>query len=312
MSKPYAALYPFLGILYLSKHIRQLGPQFLRSLLFSFLTTLAILLPLSALTFKYQRRLILFVLRFFLASFSFFFPSSKTLSFLGLNLPTWSALILTVGETSILVALVMGEVFKKEKSKGLFKAVIAHNNVLMGPLATVTHHTNHHHHHSSKRLTHRNKDVAAEDSILVAATDAMISHKEMKHRKRDLVKSASTQVGQRILLWFMTLPLNFLPVAGPVTFCYINGKARVPDVHRRYFDMKGMTVDERKVWIKRREPEYIAFAFVSQGLELVPVLGILFGFTNTIGAALWAVDLEQQQDALRNKKLLSDAYASEP
>ncbi|KAF8931950.1 hypothetical protein BGZ58_007315, partial [Dissophora ornata] len=283
MSKPYAALYPFLGILYLSKHIRQLGPQFLRSLLFSFLTTLAILLPLSALTFKYQRRLILFVLRFFLASFSFFFPSSKTLSFLGLNLPTWSALILTVGETSILVALVMGEVFKKEKSKGLFKAVIAHNNVLMGPLATVTHHTNHHHHHSSKRLTHRNKDVAAEDSILVAATDAMISHKEMKHRKRDLVKSASTQVGQRILLWFMTLPLNFLPVAGPVTFCYINGKARVPDVHRRYFDMKGMTVDERKVWIKRREPEYIAFAFVSQGLELVPVLGILFGFTNTIG-----------------------------
>ena len=30
-------------------------------------------------------------------------------------------------------------------------------------------------------------------------------------------------------------------------------------------------------------------------LELVPILGIFFSFTNTVGAALWAADLEQKQ-----------------
>jgi predicted PurR-regulated permease PerM len=28
-------------------------------------------------------------------------------------------------------------------------------------------------------------------------------------------------------------------------------------------------------------------------LELIPVLGIFFAFTNTVGAALWASDMEQ-------------------
>ncbi|KAG0293278.1 hypothetical protein BGZ98_002247 [Dissophora globulifera] len=217
-----------------------------------------------------------------------------------------------MGETSLLVALIMGEVFKKERSKGLFKAVIAHNNVLMGPLATVTHHHQRQSGHKTRKVKDSKDDTlkAADDTIAVAPTDAMISDRELRHRKRDMVKSASAQVGQRILLWSMTMPLNFLPVAGPVTFCYINGKARIPDVHRRYFDMKDMTAEERKEWIKRREAQYLAFAFVCQGLELVPVLGILFGFTNTIGAALWAVEMERDQDALRNKKLLEDANDS--
>ena len=29
-------------------------------------------------------------------------------------------------------------------------------------------------------------------------------------------------------------------------------------------------------------------------LEMVPVAGILFAFTNTCGAALWAADMEQK------------------
>ena len=30
-------------------------------------------------------------------------------------------------------------------------------------------------------------------------------------------------------------------------------------------------------------------------LEMVPVAGILFAFTNTVGAALWAADVEKRQ-----------------
>ncbi|KAF9403088.1 hypothetical protein BGX21_007099 [Mortierella sp. AD011] len=270
---------------------------------------MAIVLPISAFTFKYQRRLIYYLLRIFLFSFSFFNQSTNVDSFMGHSMSTWSSIILTVGETSVLVALVMGEVFKKERSKGLFKSVIKGSSVTFGPLATIDHH-----HHQLKRSKKYKKssDVDelddSEDSINVATKE---SSKETKRRKRDRVRSASLRAGQRVLLWFMTLPLNFFPLAGQVAFCYINGKARVPDIHRRYFDVKGMTDKERKDWIKKREHHYIGFGFACQALELVPVLGIFFSFTNTIAAALWAIDLEQEQDALRNKKLLEDAYASE-
>ncbi|KAG0224485.1 hypothetical protein B0O80DRAFT_433328 [Mortierella sp. GBAus27b] len=308
----HAGLYPILGVFYLAQHISHFGPQFVRSLVVSFLATLAILLPLSALTFKFQRRLVLFFLRFLLTTFPFFFPTSKTISFLGMNFTTWSTLILTLGETSLLIALVMGEVLKKERSKGLFKAVITHQNVTMGPLTTVTHH------HlqqklslsvnggSKKALGEDEHSDGDEDEIKLAPTSAMISPKESKRRKRDVVKSASAQLGKRVMLWFATLPLTFFPVLGPVVFCYINCKTRIPDVHRRYFDMKDMTVEEREKWIHSRQDEYTAFAFVSQALELVPIFSILFGFTNTIGAALWAADLERDQDTLRNKKILED------
>ncbi|KAG0312162.1 hypothetical protein BGZ97_011426 [Linnemannia gamsii] len=209
-------------------------------------------------------------------------------------------MILTMGETTLLVTLVMGEVFKREKSKGLFKSVMSYNNVLLGPLATVQHHE-------------QNNDKAkssddSDDTIQVSST---IGKPVIKKRRRDVVKDASLQFGQRIALWLVTLPLNFVPVIGSVVFCYINAKAIVPDIHRRYFDMKRMTDDERKDWIKKRQADYTGFAFVSQALELVPFLGVLFGFTNTIGAALWAVDLERPQDALRNRKLLEDAYGSQ-
>ncbi|KAK3836130.1 MAG: hypothetical protein J3R72DRAFT_450935 [Linnemannia gamsii] len=300
MPQQSGALYPLLGIIYLFQHFRKLAPQFLKSLVYSFCVTILVLLPLSALTFKFQRRIIHTFLRFLFASLSFLFPSSQSFTFLGFSLPTWSAMILTMGETTLLVTLVMGEVFKREKSKGLFKSVMTYNNVLFGPLATVQHH-----HDKDKDSDNNNSGSGSDDTIKVSST---AGKPIVKKRRRDVVKDASLQFGQRIALWLVTLPLNFVPVVGSVVFCYINGKAIVPDIHRRYFDMKRMTEEERKVWIQKRQADYTAFAFVSQALELVPFLGILFGFTNTIGAALWAVDLERPQDALRNRKLLDDAY----
>ena len=35
-------------------------------------------------------------------------------------------------------------------------------------------------------------------------------------------------------------------------------------------------------------------------LELVPIAGIFFAFTNTVGAALWAADMEQKQTTAPN------------
>lgn len=35
-------------------------------------------------------------------------------------------------------------------------------------------------------------------------------------------------------------------------------------------------------------------------LELIPFVGIVFAFTNTVGAALWASDMEQQRATAPN------------
>jgi hypothetical protein len=35
-------------------------------------------------------------------------------------------------------------------------------------------------------------------------------------------------------------------------------------------------------------------------LELVPIAGIFFAFTNTVGAALWAADMEQKETTAPN------------
>ncbi|KAF9140105.1 hypothetical protein BG015_001791 [Linnemannia schmuckeri] len=288
MPQQSGAQYPLLGIVYLFQHFRKLAPQFIKSLVYSFCITLLVLLPLSAFTFKFQRRMIHAFLRFLFASFSFL-PSSQSMTFLGFNLPAWSAMALTMGETTLLVTLVMGEVFKREKSKGLFQSVMSYNNIPLGPLATVQHHE-----HNAKNSDH------SDDAIQISSA---AGKPVVNKRRRDVVKDASLHFGQRVALWLITLPLNFIPVVGSLIFCYINGKAIVPDIHSRYFDMKRMTEDERKDWIRERQADYTAFAFVSQALELIPVLGILFGFTNAIGAALWAVDLERPQDALRKKKL---------
>jgi len=187
----------------------------------------------------------------------------------------------------------MGEAFKREKSK-LFQSVMSYSNIPLGPLATVQHHE-----HNAM------SSADSDDTIQVSST---AGKPVVAKSRRDVVKDASLHFGQRIALWLVTLPLNFIPVVGSLVFCYINGKAIVPDIHSRYFDMKRMTADERKDWIRMRQPDYTVFAFVSQALELIPFLGILFGFTNTIGAALWAVDLEKSQDALRNRKQLEDTY----
>ena len=35
-------------------------------------------------------------------------------------------------------------------------------------------------------------------------------------------------------------------------------------------------------------------------LELIPLAGIFFSFTNTVGAALWAADMEQKETTAPN------------
>lgn len=98
-----------------------------------------------------------------------------------------------------------------------------------------------------------------------------------------------------IIRYFMYLPLNMIPVVGTILFIVLQAKRLGPLAHARYFQLKGMGKREKEEWIETRGPQYTSFGVPATVLEMIPFVGIFFAFTNTVGAALWAADLEQEQ-----------------
>ncbi|KAI9813928.1 MAG: hypothetical protein M1826_002361 [Phylliscum demangeonii] len=95
-----------------------------------------------------------------------------------------------------------------------------------------------------------------------------------------------------IIRYFMYLPLNFIPVVGTAIFLTLQGRRAGPTSHTRYFQLKGWNSSRRDEWVREHQAAYTGFGVVAVLLELVPFASILFAFTNTVGAALWAADLE--------------------
>ncbi|KAK0723783.1 hypothetical protein B0T21DRAFT_414152 [Apiosordaria backusii] len=97
---------------------------------------------------------------------------------------------------------------------------------------------------------------------------------------------------KELVRYFMYLPLNFIPVVGTVAFIVIRGRARGDSVHDRYFQLKGWSDSRKSEWLAKHKGAYTGFGTVATLLEMIPVASIVFSFTNTVGAALWAADIE--------------------
>lgn len=95
-----------------------------------------------------------------------------------------------------------------------------------------------------------------------------------------------------IVRYLIHLPLNFIPVVGTAIFLLLQGRTRGLGVHDRYFQLKSWSKERRSDWIQTHVGSYTAFGLVATLLEMVPVASLLFSFTNAVGAALWAADIE--------------------
>lgn len=144
------------------------------------------------------------------------------------------------------------------------------------------------------------------DGTLVAKGQAALVSKERKvGRAGDAIgrlgklvtKPFAKFAPSAIIRYLMYLPLNAIPVVGTVLFIILQGKRNGPAAHARYFQLKGMNQSSREQWVEKRRGAYTGFGTVATLLELVPIAGIFFAFTNTTGAALWAADLEGSQGA---------------
>ena len=58
--------------------------------------------------------------------------------------------------------------------------------------------------------------------------------------------------------YLLTLPLNIIPIFGPVWFVCLNGGRAGPGWHARYFQLKRYDGYQRGVWAQRRRAEYAA------------------------------------------------------
>lgn len=121
-----------------------------------------------------------------------------------------------------------------------------------------------------------------------------------------------------LIRYLMFLPLNFIPVVGTAVFVTLQGRRVAPSLHERYFQLKGMGKVQRDEFVEARKGAYtrydslpvqkniglltmtLSFGIASVLLEMVPVAGIIFNFTNTCGAALWAADMEKASAAETN------------
>ncbi|KAI1417159.1 hypothetical protein F5Y13DRAFT_81054 [Hypoxylon sp. FL1857] len=141
------------------------------------------------------------------------------------------------------------------------------------------------------------------DGTLIArnATDLVGEGRQLKSgndpigRLGKILKNPFTKFTPKALVrYIMYLPLNFIPIVGTVIFILLQGRARGTSVHGRYFQLKGWSSTQQRDWLERHTGPYTTFGTIATLLEMIPVLSMFFAFTNTVGAALWAADIEQR------------------
>nr|POE48362.1 outer spore wall protein rrt8 [Quercus suber] len=103
---------------------------------------------------------------------------------------------------------------------------------------------------------------------------------------------------QAIVRYLMYLPLNLIPVVGTVAFVILQGRKNGPSAHSRYFQLKGMTQTQKEEHVEERKGAYTSFGIAATLLEMIPIAGIFFAFSNTCGAALWASDMENKKTSV--------------
>lgn len=98
-----------------------------------------------------------------------------------------------------------------------------------------------------------------------------------------------------LVISICTLPLNLIPFVGTVVWLFINGRLYTWDAHSHYHkELKGRNFNSQRRFVRKRWYAHHMFGMQAMALELIPGFNVLFVFTNCVGAALWAADLEDK------------------
>ncbi|PKS09350.1 hypothetical protein jhhlp_003964 [Lomentospora prolificans] len=141
--------------------------------------------------------------------------------------------------------------------------------------------------------------VARNASNIVQEGRELKSGSTAMERLGKIIKSPLERFSLKsIVRYIMYLPLNFIPIVGTVIFLVIQGRARGKVIHSRYFQLKKWPESRQSDWLRIHVAPYTTFGLMATLLEMIPFLSILFSFTNTVGAALWAADIEADHSSM--------------
>ncbi|SCZ89986.1 BZ3500_MvSof-1268-A1-R1_Chr9g10663 [Microbotryum saponariae] len=112
---------------------------------------------------------------------------------------------------------------------------------------------------------------------------------------KSLLKPISSKFStEGLVRYVLTLPLNLVPAVGTIFFLFFNGWSSGPAALNRYFQLKGFDKQEKKAFVDQHHPGLTSLGAAQLALGLVPIAGTIFAFSNAVGAALYAADLEKK------------------
>ncbi|KAL3657550.1 hypothetical protein V7S43_017517 [Phytophthora oleae] len=97
-----------------------------------------------------------------------------------------------------------------------------------------------------------------------------------------------------VILLIISLPLHLIPVIGSIVYAWLHSTFMAWESHLYYFDLKGLGFKQQQHWISQRKFQYSSFGFQMLLLQMIPLVGPLFIFSNTCGAALLAIKMERE------------------
>ncbi|KAL3657547.1 hypothetical protein V7S43_017514 [Phytophthora oleae] len=114
----------------------------------------------------------------------------------------------------------------------------------------------------------------------------------------------------RLGLLVVSVPLNVVPVVGNAMYAWLNGQIVAWEYHFFYFELKNLNFEQQQELINERSTQYTLFGMQALLLEMVPAIGAVFMFTNTVGAALFASSIEREDAAKHPQEEETDSYRS--
>ncbi|KAK7946142.1 uncharacterized protein PG986_010463 [Apiospora aurea] len=143
--------------------------------------------------------------------------------------------------------------------------------------------------------------VSRNETGVVSEGRQLKSGRDPIDRLGKILKSPFEKFSPKALIrYVMYLPLNFIPVAGTAIFIVLQGRTRGQSVHGRYFQLKKWSKSRQSEWLETHTGAYSAFGVIATLLEMIPFASMFFAFTNTVGAALWAADIEAHESQMDN------------
>ncbi|KAA1122297.1 hypothetical protein PGTUg99_036375 [Puccinia graminis f. sp. tritici] len=112
-------------------------------------------------------------------------------------------------------------------------------------------------------------------------------------------KTITGPIFRLLVLKVILLPLNFVPFLNTIVGSFLVSLTLSERLLEPYFKTKKMSELEQALFMVERENSLRWLGFFAAVLERIPILGILFSFSNRIAFAMFAHDLEKHQHAVK-------------